>query len=97
MARKIHHDQAGRRFWAETADGSEAHLAYEQPDDETLDLVSTFVPKEARGEGLASDIVQYAFDHARHHDLQVVATCPYVQDWLEKHPDYQAVAVRPRR
>jgi len=95
MALKIHHDEAGRRFAAEVERG-EAVLDYELVDGDTLDLRRTFVSDELRGEGVAGQVVRYALDWARHHDKKIVATCPYVARFLERHPEYAELAVPPR-
>jgi predicted GNAT family acetyltransferase len=39
--------------------------------------------------------VRYALDWARDHDKKIVATCPYVAKFLERNPEYGALAVRP--
>lgn len=95
MTRKIHHDEARRRFAAEV-DRGEAVVDYETLDGgDTLDLRRTFVSEELRGEGLAAQVVQYALDWARDHDKKIVATCPYVAKFLERNPEYAELAVRP--
>lgn len=94
MAREIHHDQARRRFAADV-DRGEAVVDYDLLDADTLDLRRTFVSEELRGEGLASQVVQYALDWARHHDKKIVATCSYVAHFLERNPEYAALTVRP--
>lgn len=95
MTRKIHHDPVRRRFAAEVERG-EAVLDYELADGgDTLDLTRTFVSEELRGEGLAGQVVQHALDWARHHDKRVIATCPYVQRWIERHPEYGDLLARP--
>lgn len=94
MARKIDHDEAGRRFQADVERG-EAVLEYELLDGDTLDLRRTYVSEELRGEGLAGDVVRYALDWARHNDKRIVATCPYVARFLERNPEYADLAVKP--
>lgn len=95
MTLKIHHDEARRRFAAEVERG-EAVLDYELVDDDTLDLRRTFVSDELRGEGVAGQIVQHALDWARQNDKKIVATCPYVARYLERHPEHADLAVPPR-
>lgn len=94
MALKIHHDEARRRFAAEV-DRGEAVVDYETIGGDTLDLRRTFVSEELRGEGLAGQLVRHVLDWARRHDKRIVATCPYVQRFLERHPEYADLAVRP--
>jgi predicted GNAT family acetyltransferase len=94
MALKIHHDETRRRFAADV-DRGEAVLDYETLDGDTLDLRRTFVSEELRGEGVAGQVVRYALDWARRHDKKIVATCPYVKRFVERHPEYAALEVRP--
>jgi predicted GNAT family acetyltransferase len=94
MALKVQHDEQNHRFEAEV-DGQTLYLDYRRLDRETLDYESTFVPDDLRGRGLAGELVTHALDWAKDHDYQVVATCPYVQSFIDKHPEYKAVTTRP--
>jgi predicted GNAT family acetyltransferase len=33
-------------------------------------------------------LVRRALDDVRSRELRVVARCPYVKSWIERHPDY---------
>jgi predicted GNAT family acetyltransferase len=48
----------------------------------------TQVPPELRDKGVASELVQGAMDQVRADKFRAGAQCPFVKDWLEKHPDY---------
>lgn len=50
-------------------------------------LVSTVTEEAYRGQGLAGKIVQYTLDKALDDGYRIVAICPYVQSWLQKHND----------
>lgn len=88
----IEHDPRRQRFYASTVAG-EAHLDYEQVDRDTLDFRSTFVPPDARGRGIAGEIVEHALEWARDRQLDVVPSCSFVADWIRDHPEYRAVTV----
>ena len=94
MALKVQHDERNHRFEAEV-DGQTLHVDYRQLDRETLEYESTFVPEDLRGQGLAGELVTHALDWASHHDYQVVATCPYIQRFVDEHPEYRALTTRP--
>lgn len=94
MTAQIHHDETARRFAADV-DRGEAVVDYELIDGDTLDLRRTFVSEELRGEGLAAQVVRHALDWARDHDKKIVATCPYVARFLERHPEYAGLEARP--
>lgn len=84
---KVEHDERGSRFFVRV-DGvdDEAELAYTLVDQNLIDLQHTFVPKSARGHGLAEALAFAAFDYAREHGLRVVPSCPFVRRWLASHP-----------
>lgn len=42
----------------------------------------TFVPKELRGKGLAEKLVRHGLSWAKSQDLQIEASCWYVQKFL---------------
>ncbi|GAA4772284.1 GNAT family N-acetyltransferase [Citricoccus nitrophenolicus] len=49
----------------------------------------TEVGEEFGGHGLASTLVRRALDASIAQGYRIVAVCPYVKGWLEKHPEYQ--------
>ncbi|MGY1604323.1 GNAT family N-acetyltransferase [Geodermatophilus sp. SYSU D00815] len=44
-------------------------------------------PQEGRS-GLGSTLVRGALDDVRARGGKVVALCPFVRGWIERHPDY---------
>ena len=48
----------------------------------SLIIDHTFVPKPLKGRGIASELVQAAYDYAHDNDLICQATCPYAAAWL---------------
>lgn len=71
----------------------DGELTYRNIAPHTLDLVHTSVPPAARGCGIAERLVRTAFAHARQQKLWVVPTCPYVERWLERHPEERDLVV----
>jgi predicted GNAT family acetyltransferase len=84
----IRHDAAARRFEA-VVEGHESHLSYADAGDGVLDFQHTFVPEELRGRGIASRLVAHALDHARSQGLKVIPTCPFVRNFMRRHPEYR--------
>ena len=81
------HDPTRHRFSVATPAG-EAELVYRiRQRDGAMDLLHTFVPEAARGGSIASDLVEAAIAYGTEHQLHFVATCPYVQSWLKRHPE----------
>ena len=82
----VQHDIEGSRFVVSLPDG-EAQLVYAPFGDDLLDLQHTEVPPSGHGEGVGDALVRAALAYARERDLNVIATCPYVQAWLRRHPE----------
>jgi uncharacterized protein len=53
-----------------------------------ITFVHTEVPPELGGKGIGSKLVKGALDQARAEGLKVIAQCPFVKAWIDKHPDY---------
>jgi predicted GNAT family acetyltransferase len=50
-------------------------------------LVHTEVMPAREGRGIGSALVRFALDDARRRGLRVIAVCPYVRDYLMRHPE----------
>jgi predicted GNAT family acetyltransferase len=59
-----------------------------------LALVHTEIPKDLRGTGVASTLVQTAFQWARDHQKKVDVVCPFVAAYLETHPEFSDMVLR---
>ena len=82
----VEHDENGARFFVRIGE-DDAELFYTLVDPKLIDLQHTFVPKSARGHGVAEALATAAFDYARDHRLRVVPSCPFVRKWLRGHPE----------
>lgn len=58
-------------------------------DGKRIEYVHTEVPPEAEGHGVGSALVRTALDAARERGLRVTPTCPFVQAYIERHPEYR--------
>jgi uncharacterized protein len=67
-------------------DGHIAAAHYELADG-VITFVHTEVPPELGGKGIGSKLVKGALDQARSDGLKVVAQCPFVRGYIDKHPD----------
>lgn len=63
------------------SDTEQAVLVYELFDDR-VNFTSTFVPNELRGKGLAEKLVRHGISWAESANLEVEASCWYVQKFL---------------
>lgn len=68
----------------------EGHLAatYYQIADGVITFVHTEVPDALAGRGVGSKLVKGALDQVRTDGLKVVAQCPFVKAYIEKHAEY---------
>lgn len=82
----VQHDPDHSRFLV-ALPGGDAHLEYAMFGDDVLNLQHTEVPPSAKGQGVGDALVRHALAYARERGLRVMATCPYVQAWLRRHPD----------
>jgi uncharacterized protein len=87
---QVEHREKAHRFLVQTDVGS-AYLRYERPDERTIDLKHTVVPEAAEGRGVGSALARAAFDYARAQGLRVVVTCPFVTQWVKRHPEVRDV------
>jgi uncharacterized protein len=87
----VQHDIEGSRFVVSLADG-EAQLFYAPFGDDLLDLQHTEVPPSGHSQGVGDALVRAALAYARGRNLHVIATCPYVQAWLRRHPEERSGA-----
>lgn len=84
---QIDHEPDAHRFVARV-EGGAATLEYAASGDGVIDLHHTYVPREARGQGVADALARFALEHARERGLRVMASCPFVHGWLDDHPEY---------
>ncbi|TWI12071.1 GNAT family N-acetyltransferase [Aerolutibacter ruishenii] len=83
LASNVHHDVANNRF-ATTVEGVIAHLDYEL-EAGVLVITHTIVPPAIGGRGIAGQLAQAAFDHARAKGLKVRPECSYADVWARRH------------
>ena len=56
--------------------------------DGVITFIHTEVPPELGGKGIGSQLIKGALDQVRADGLKVIAECPFVKAYIEKHPDY---------
>lgn len=84
----IKHDKKHQQFTAALGE-EEAELAYAVPSEEVMDFTHTYVPESARGKGVANKLIAEGLCYAEENGKKVIATCPVVQKYIHKNPDYQ--------
>jgi predicted GNAT family acetyltransferase len=89
MTLQIEHSEIQKQFFA-LIEGEKALLDYDFTHDEhVLEYKHTYVPPKLRGQKIAEKIVKFALDYARDHNYKIIPTCPYVQRFLERFPEYK--------
>jgi uncharacterized protein len=82
------HERDRRRF-VMRIEGREAVIDYAVFGDTVLDLRHTFVPRELRGRGIASDLARQALDLARAEGFKILPSCSFIATFIDRHPAYR--------
>lgn len=54
-----------------------------------MTIFHVYTPPEYRGQGIAAQLAKFALEYVRSHNLTVVPQCPYMRDYMDKHPEYR--------
>ena len=73
---RVDGEVAGELVWRESRDGS------------AVVLVHTEVADGHEGQGVGSALVRTALDELAAADRTIRPDCPFVREWLERHPDH---------
>ncbi|MFC7376135.1 GNAT family N-acetyltransferase [Brachybacterium sp. GCM10030267] len=83
---RVRHNAASRRYEAVRNGATVGILLYERTR-RRIELVHTVTDPEHRGEGVASVLVRTVLAEARSESLAVVVICPFIESWLQRHPE----------
>jgi len=89
-------DNAGAHRYELRVDGALAALAVYELHPGRIVFVHTETKDGFEGRGLAGRLAAAALDDARARDLLVVPRCPYIAEYIRRHPEYEDLT-RPRR
>jgi uncharacterized protein len=64
---------------------------------DVIAFLHTQVEPQFEGKGFASHLARAVLDDARKRGLSVLPYCPYVSEWIQRHPDYADLVPPPRR
>ncbi|MEO9224168.1 MAG: GNAT family N-acetyltransferase [Acidimicrobiales bacterium] len=85
-------DEAGQYELVDDAGSIGARAEFVIEDDRVV-MPHTESDPAREGQGLAGRVVQFALDDIRAGERHVVPLCPYVNHFIEKHPEYQSLVV----
>ena len=88
----INHNPLAKRFEASLGDYI-AILTYRMRDEDTIVFTHTGVPAAMSGQGIGSKLAQTGLAYARESGLGVIATCPFMAGYIDRHPEYQDLLV----
>lgn len=81
-------DRPERHLFEILADGEPAGFAAYAVRGEAITFSHTEVDPRFEGKGLGSVLVRHALDAARDRGLAVLPSCPFVREYIARHPDY---------
>jgi predicted GNAT family acetyltransferase len=84
----VRDEPARSRFEVWVGDELAGFLTYRHVDDRTWALDHTEIGPPFEGQGLAARLVTAALDEVRSRGGSVLPFCPYVREWLGRHPAY---------
>jgi uncharacterized protein len=91
----VDNEEAGR--YELRRDGQVLGFAAYQRAQRLVVMTHTEVDPAAEGQGVGGRLVRAALDHVRAQGLHVLPICPFVQSWMQRHPDYQDLDYRAPR
>ena len=86
MDNTVSNEPAHHRF--ELAVDGHIAASYYEIADGVITFIHTEVPPELGGKGIGSKLIKGALDQVRADGLKVIAQCPFVKAYIEKHADY---------
>ena len=86
---RIVHNRDRKRYEAYLGDELSGFVAYRLREG-IIDFTHTEVDDDVEGQGVGSSLARESLDDVRRDgSRKVVASCPFIKDWIEEHPDYE--------
>jgi hypothetical protein len=86
-------DNPARRRFEILVDGAPAGYAAYEVRDGVIVFTHTKVDDAFEGKGVGGRLARGALDQVRERGDKVVARCPFIAGWIDKHPDYADLLV----
>lgn len=88
---EVKNNEAASRF--EVALGDQVGMIEYRREDGVYEILHTEVPAEFGGKGIAERMAYGALEYIRAEGGKVIAYCPYVRMYIERHPEYQPLSI----
>ena len=86
---QVTNNEAEKRYEARIGDELAGSAYYDTADD-LIVFTHTEVDEEFEGHGVGSALARFALDDVRADGRRrVIARCPFIKGWIDRHPDYQ--------
>jgi uncharacterized protein len=82
-------DAAHHRYELRVGGEVAGFVDYRFAAEDRIVLVHTEVDERFEGHGVGSRLARGVLDDARAHGWQVVPRCPFIAEYIERHPEYQ--------
>jgi len=86
MSAQLQDNPEQQRFELDTVEGPAAALY--RWDGDIMVIFHTEVPGDLRGQGIGDKLVRGVLDEVRRRKLKVVPLCWFVQEFVERNPEY---------
>ncbi len=92
MDLEVKHDIQNQKFFI-LVEGREAYLRYIIGDNNSMNMIKTYVPPDLRNKGIAAKVVLKGMQYARENNLNVIPTCSYVETFLKRHKEFRDLVI----
>ena len=85
----VENDTAAEQF--RVGSGEDVAVLQYRRDPHAITFLHTEVPEAFRGQGIAQKLAHAGLEYARAQGVNVIPLCPFVNAYIRKHPEYQAL------
>jgi uncharacterized protein len=89
---KVTDNKEKNRFEIALEGGANGFIDYSEQNN-VMAMTHTEIPPEFEGEGIGSRLVKGALEIVKNENKRVRPLCPFVAVYIERHPEYKALAV----
>lgn len=68
-----------------------AYVSYPFISENTVDINHTIVDSKLQGKGIASQLLEYAYNDIKEKNIKAELSCSYAIKWFNKHPEYDDI------